>query len=102
MKSTHSRYWSARIGLEYAIGAKPDVVACLLDSATQSADDARRYWQPALGSGPKAARLVILTDRKWSIPGLHTAQYVRKLAEILHGAAKSDEAGHGQGQGDAP
>jgi hypothetical protein len=36
--------------------------------------------------------MVIVTDRKWTIPGLHTAGYVRRLAEILYGG----------GQGDAP
>jgi iron complex transport system substrate-binding protein len=82
----------AQVGLEYAINAKPDVLVCLLDSQTQSAAAAREYWQPVLGSGPKAARMVVLTDRKWTIPGLHTAGCVRKLAEILHGG----------GQGDAP
>jgi iron complex transport system substrate-binding protein len=74
--------WSP-IGLEYAMSVKADVVVCLLDSATQNAEDAKAYWQPVLRAG---ARWVVLSDRKWTIPGLHTAEYVRQLAAILHGA----------------
>jgi iron complex transport system substrate-binding protein len=91
--SSELKGWSP-IGLEYAIGARPDVLVCLLDTASQSELDARRFWQPVASGSGRPARLVILTDRNWTIPGLHTADCVRKLAEIIHGPG---EAGAGAG-----
>jgi iron complex transport system substrate-binding protein len=76
------RMWSP-IGLEYALSVRPDVLVCLLDSPAQNESDARAFWQPALRAG---ARWVVLSDRNWEIPGLHTAGCVLKLANILHGA----------------
>ena len=89
--------WSD-ISLEYAIGAKPDVIVCLLDSATQKADAARKFWAPVVSGGERPVRLEIVTDRQWTIPGLHTAGYVRKLAQIIHVWAEPGEAAHGTTQ----
>ncbi|MBN2210626.1 MAG: ABC transporter substrate-binding protein [Sedimentisphaerales bacterium] len=68
--------------LERIIALKPDVVICQV-SAPQ-AEQAELYWRELLG---QAVDVHIVTDDRWTIPGLHLTTFADRLAQMIHGSA---------------
>lgn len=65
--------------------AAPDVLICQVDES-ESAEAARAWWLartmiPAARSG----RVVVVDEPEWTIPSLRTAQFIPRMAAMIHG-----------------
>jgi len=79
----------AMVSDETVIALRPDVLICLVNPS-QSVR-ARRHWS-ALADMPAVRndRVIILTDRRWSIPSTLSADFARQLAGMIHSGLSSD------------
>ncbi len=66
--------------LERILALKPDVVICQVNAA--QARDAEAYWRELLG---EKVSVCVVTDNRWTIPGLHLAAFADDLARMIHG-----------------
>ncbi len=68
---------------ENILAMRPDVLICQVSDGQEPA--ARKYWR-TLGDLPavQQGRVFIVTDRRWTIPSIRSAQYAGKLAEMIH------------------
>lgn len=80
------------INLDAVMAARPDVLICQADP-DEDAAKTKAYWE-AVGEFPaaKSHRVLVVSDRHWTIPTARSAQYVRILAEMLHPGALAGKA----------
>jgi len=71
------------LNLEYILSARPDVLVCW--TAPNEANEAREYWS-GLGDLPavRERRVLVVTERDWTIPTTRLAGYVSRLADLIH------------------
>lgn len=77
------RGWTS-LNAEAVLACRPDVLVCQVLSELEKPEDARKYWSQILALQAKTVRLYVQTDRRWTIPSARTAEYVQKLADMLH------------------
>ncbi len=68
-------------GLETVLDTKPDVVVCQCEPGRE--EETVQYWTD-LGDGRFALRVFAVTDRDWTIPAGHLADYTEALGRMVH------------------
>jgi iron complex transport system substrate-binding protein len=72
-----------KIDIESLLKLKPDVIVC--ESQTAAAAGAERYWSELTGGPASGVRVLVVTDKRWTIPTGHMADtFAGKLADFLH------------------
>ena len=84
----------AQINVERLLNDRPEIIIC--QALPNQADDAKRYLTERLVSVPAAAsgRVLIVTDRRWTIPSSHVAELTEMLAEMIHPEAAPEGEAH--------
>lgn len=68
------------LSVETVIAARPEVIICQCDEAEK--DAARQYWQE-LAQSDWPRQVYTVTDKKWTIPAGHLAEYAEITAEMI-------------------
>jgi len=78
---------------ENILAMEPDVLLCQVDPGQEQ--DARAHWQSFVGlPAVKQGRVFVVSDRRWTIPSMRSADYTARLAETIHpqiGELSADE-----------
>lgn len=69
--------------IEEIIAARPEVIICQVLPGREK--DARNYWSnvPNLPAA-KTGRIHIVTDRRWTIPSIRSAEFAGQLVGMIH------------------
>jgi iron complex transport system substrate-binding protein len=70
----------------------PEVLVCWVDNRA-AADEALAYWRGLELPAGREGRIFIVTDARWTIPSMRSADFVRQLAAMLHPEAFDENAG---------
>ena len=81
-----------KLNRENILAMKPEVLVCQVPPGDQAR--AREYWQtlddlPAV----RDREVFLVTDRRWTIPSMRSAELAGKLAEMIHGDRSSAGGG---------
>lgn len=68
--------------LETVLQLRPEVLVC--EARPGREDRAEAYWRQLWSGRDHPPRVVVVTDRDWSIPAAHLADRTAELAEIIH------------------
>ncbi len=67
--------------IETVLDLAPEVIVCQCEPGEQT--EAVQYWR-ALGKDRFARQVIAVTDKDWTLPAGHLADYTGKLQEMIH------------------